>query len=145
MSVLRLLSVAALAAAVALPAFAQMDGQNRPPQRKAPVVTTSLPPAAPGEGVLETPEEATARLNATVKARVDAAEARDRARDAAYAADLAAYEAQKRADARAYAAAQAEYEAQKAAVEAQRQADLAAWQGRVAACKAGDRSQCATK
>ncbi|MES2034001.1 MAG: hypothetical protein V4466_07485 [Pseudomonadota bacterium] len=136
MSILRLLSVAALVALVSGPVLAQ-DGQNRPTRRE-PVVTAPLPPAAPGEDSLETPDEATARLNATVKARIDAADARDRARDAAYAADVAAYEAQKRADAEAFAAAQAEYEAQKAAVEARRAADLAAWR----ACKAGDRSQC---
>jgi hypothetical protein len=59
--------------------------------------------------------------------------------------DLSRYQAERQADQDRYAAAQADYQAKLKAAEEKRQADLAAWNARVAACKKGDRSQCAVR
>lgn len=74
-------------------------------------------------------------LNARVKANLEAVEARNAAR-------AAEFEAAKKATADAYAAQLAAYQAQVQETERKRLADLEAWKARVAACKAGDTSQC---
>lgn len=95
------------------------------------------------EAELDAQDRASEALNADINGRNADAAARDAARRAEFLRRQREYEARKRADAEAYARAQAEYERQKAAVEAQRQRELREWEARVAACKAGDRAQCA--
>ncbi|MGI8840483.1 MAG: hypothetical protein ACR2F8_06865 [Caulobacteraceae bacterium] len=89
-------------------------------------------------------------LNAKIRARLDAVAARNRAAFQAYQAQMADYEAKKAAIAEqakandaAYAAALAAHQAEVDEMARKTAADMADWQRRVAACKAGDRSQCA--
>ncbi len=105
-------------------------------------LTAPAPRAAGGD-----PSDA---LNAQVLAKAQAVAARNRAAFAAHQAQQAEYEAATAkiaADAQAanaaYAAAQAAHQAEVDALDKQHAADMAAWQARVAACKHGDRSQCA--
>jgi hypothetical protein len=80
-------------------------------------------------------------LNAAVAARNAAVDSQAAAAQADYQAQLAAGEARKASDAQAYAAQMAAYQVTRQQVAAAR----AAWEARVKACKAGDRSQCASK
>jgi hypothetical protein len=87
------------------------------------------------------------RLNAEAKARAaaqdGAAAEAYQASLAGYHADLARYGAQTKAEQEQHDAEVADYQAKLKAAEVKRQADLAAWQASVAACKKGDRTQCA--
>lgn len=103
-----------------------------------------VPPAAP---IAPAPEAEADQLNAKVRAALDAAEARDRQKQADYeAAQKKAADdfARQMADHDARVKAQkAEYEAKLNAQKAEYEASMAAWRARVAACKAGDPSQSA--
>lgn len=96
---------------------------------------TSAPRPAQTEFVALPSGGGDADLNARVKAGLEQIDARNAAR-------TAEFEAAKKATADAYAAQIAAYQAQVQETERKRQADLEAWKARVAACKAGDTSQC---
>ena len=99
-----------------------------PAKPLAPPVSATAPAAVAST-------EGDADLNSRVKAQLDAIDARNAAR-------AAEFEAAKKATSDAYAAQVAAYQAQVQETERKRQADLDAWKARVAACKAGDVSQC---
>ncbi|HXU99520.1 MAG TPA: hypothetical protein VG166_03370, partial [Caulobacteraceae bacterium] len=96
-----------------------------------------------GQGQAGPAAASAAALNGEVKHFNDDVAARNAGKEAAYQAGLAQYNTRVQSDAAAYAQAQAAYQAQVRALDARRQADLAAWRTRVAACRHGDRSQCA--
>lgn len=100
------------------------------PTATRPSVTT---PSAPAPAVAALGGDVD--LNARVKANLEAVDARNAAR-------TAEFEAAKKANAETYAAQLAAYQAQVQETERKRLADLEAWKARVAACKAGDTSQC---
>lgn len=108
------------------------------PPRHTPAPTAIEPPTTEAEAD---------QLNAKVRAAFDAAEVRNRQKRADYeAAQTKAADdfAQQVADHDARVKAQkAEYEAKLKAQKAKYEASMAAWRARVAACKAGDASQCA--
>ncbi len=94
--------------------------------------------------------DASDALNAKIKTRLDAVAARNRAAFETYQTQMADYEAKKaaiaeqtKANDEAYAASLAAHQAQVDEVARKTAADMADWQRRVAACKSGDRSQCA--
>jgi hypothetical protein len=91
-------------------------------------------------------------LNAEARASADLVAGQNEAAAKTYQAnlaryheDLARYQADRKAEQDRYAEQQADYQAKLKAAEARRQADLAVWNARAAACKKGDRSQCAAK
>lgn len=89
-------------------------------------------------------------LNAKVRTGLDAVAARNRAAFETYQAQMADYDAKKaaievqaKADNEAYAADLAAHQAEVDDLARKNAAAIADWKGRVAACKSGDRSQCA--
>ena len=135
---------AAQPAALATPAPEKSAPTSPPPPPAVVKASTPVPPAAP---IAPAPEAEADQLNAKVRAALDAAEARDRQKQADYeAAQKKAADdfARQMADHDARVKAQkAEYEAKLNAQKAEYEASMAAWRARVAACKAGDASQCA--
>jgi hypothetical protein len=89
---------------------------------------SAIPPAP-------APDPASDMLNGQITAHNDAIEAQNQAAQANYRTQLATYEAEKTSQETIYKAQLAEHDAKVAA-------DLAAWQASVAACKAGDTTQC---
>lgn len=94
--------------------------------------------------------DASDALNAKVKAKLDAIEARNRAafqryqtQLADYEAKKAAYEAEKRANEDAYAASLTAHQALVKALEQESAANVAEWEKRVPSCRDGNQSQCA--
>lgn len=105
----------------------------------APAPAPALPapaPAAIASGPAVASDTDADQLNGKVRAALDAAEARDRQKQADY-------EAAKQKTADDFAKQMAEHEASVKAGKAEYEASMAAWRNRVAACKAGDTSQCA--
>lgn len=128
---------AAQPAALATPA--PEKSATTAPSLQAAVAKASTPvlPITPITPITPPPPEAAAdQLNAKVRAAFDAPEARDRQKQADYEA------AQKKA-ADDFARQLADHGARVKAQKAEYEASMAAWRARVAACKAGDASQCA--
>jgi len=86
----------------------------------------------------------TRRLNADINARNAAIEARNRKADADFKAAQAAREAEIKANKASYDREMAAYQARVAAHDAANAKAQADWEAAVKACKAGDRSKCAT-
>ena len=130
-------------------------GPRAAPAAPAPAVAAATPAEAPKDPNDTwarrslTPEElaaqdaSTRQLNADIKARNDAIEARNRKAEADYKAAQAAREAQIKASKAAYAKEMADYQARVAAQEAANAKAQADWEAAVKACKAGDTSKCA--
>ncbi len=122
------------------PRDAEALGVRRKAQ--APAQATTAAPAP-----LKDPSDA---LNARIKTGLDAVAARNRAAFETYQTQMADYQAKKaaiaeqaKANDEAYAASLAAHQAQVDELARKAAADMADWQRRVAACKKGDRSQCA--
>lgn len=132
----------AVASTKPAPPPAAKPAPAQPAQPAAPTTVLATAPAKPVAPPATAPApaavastEGDADLNSRVKAQLDAIDARNAAR-------AAEFEAAKKATSDAYAAQVAAYQAQVQETERKRQADLDAWKARVAACKAGDVSQC---
>ncbi|ALL14182.1 hypothetical protein [Caulobacter henricii] len=106
-----------------------------PAKAPAPLLPAPAPAAIASGPAVATDTEAD-QLNGQVRAALDAAEARDRQKQADY-------EAAKQKAADDFAKQMAAHEASVKAGKAEYEASMLAWRNRVAACKAGDTSQCA--
>lgn len=124
--------VTTVAAKVARPVAVKVAA---PAPALAPVLPASAPAAIASGPAAATDTEAD-QLNGKVRAALDAAQARDRQKEADY-------ETAKQKTANDFAKQMAEHEASVKAGKAEYEASMAVWRNRVAACKAGDTSQCA--